>query len=196
MIPGWDRTFGMPGPLKLLHGAQSAPRDLFWVYAGALGFTLGFLIAFRDEAASLDALRLVVLVLAALDLAGGAIANLSPGTRDYWRSRPARLRMTFLAVHGVHAAAVAFVFPGSGPSALLAWAWMMGAGLLLTLASDPPRGAAPAMALALAGATAIHLVPGLSPAPGLLLAVFMVKLVFAFCAGVPGSTPHSGDHPG
>jgi hypothetical protein len=183
MTPWRDRALGMPAPLHLLHGDHATPRELAWVYMGALAFTGGFLVAFRQDTASLDPLRLGVLVLAALDLAGGAIANLSPGTRAYWRSRPASLRMTFLAVHGVHAAAVAFVFSGSGPAALLAWGWVLGAGAFLILSRGAARGDASAMALALAGVAAVHLAPGLSPAAGLLLAVLIIKLVFSFGAG-------------
>ena len=183
MTPWRDRALGMPAPLQLLHGDHATPRELAWVYMGALAFTGGFLVAFRQDTASLDPLRLGVLVLAALDLAGGAIANLSPGTRTYWRSRPASLRMTFLAVHGVHTAAVAFVFSGSGPAALLAWGWVLGAGAFFILSRGAARGDASAMALALAGAAAVHLAPGLSPAAGLLLAVLIIKLVFSFSSG-------------
>lgn len=178
-----DRRFEMPGPLRLLHGSHATPRELFWVYLGALAFTGSFLLAFRQDLASLDPLRLGVLVVAALDMAGGSIANLSPGTRAYWRSRPASLQMTFLAVHGVHAAAVAFVFPGSGPASLLAWGWVLGAGAFLILSRGAARGDASAMALAFPGVAAVHLAPGLSPAAGLLLAVLIIKLVFSFGAG-------------
>lgn len=191
MTPRQDREIGMPGPLRLLHGERAAPRELFWVYLGALAFTLVFLSAFRQQAALLDPVRLGVLVVATLDLAGGAIANLSPGTRAYWRSRPASLRMTFLAVHGIHAAAVAFVFPTSGPAALLAWGWMMGAGALLSLSRGSIRGDAPAMALALTGVAAVNLAPGLPPAAGVLLSIFLVKLVFSFGAGGPASRADS-----
>lgn len=187
MTPWRDRTLGMPGPLQLLHGDQATPRELAWVYMGALAFTGGFIVAYRQDAASLDPLRLGILVLAALDLAGGAIANLSLGTRAYWRARPASLRMTFLAVHGAHAAAVAFVFPGSGPAALLAWGWVVGAGAFLVLSRGRARGAASAMALTLAGVAVVHLTPDLSPAAGLLLAVLIIKLVFSFGAGGPAS---------
>lgn len=191
MTPWWDRAIGMPGPLQFLHGERATPRELSWVYLGALVFTGVFLFAFRREVESLDRLRLVVLVLAGLDLSGGAIANLSRGTRSYWRSRPSGLRLAFLAVHGLHAAALAFVFPGAAMGALLAWGWMMCAGGFLTLSRDPGRGEARAMALALTGAVLVNLSPGLPPAASLLLAVFLVKLVFSFGSAGPGSTRES-----
>ncbi|MFM8374503.1 MAG: hypothetical protein ACKN9P_00325 [Phenylobacterium sp.] len=180
--PWLDRTLEIPGPLKLLHGETAALRELAWVYLGALAFTGGALVAFREEALALDALRLGVLVIVTLDLAGGAIANLCPGTRAYWQARPPGLRLAFLAVHGLHALAIAFVFPASAGAAFLAWTWMMIAGACLTLSPRALRGEAPAMALALMGATAVHLSPGLAPFAGVLLTVFLVKLVFSFGA--------------
>jgi hypothetical protein len=75
--------------------------------------------------------------------------------------------------------------------ALLAWGWMMCAGGFLTLSRDPGRGEARAMALALTGAVLVNLTPGLPPAASLLLAVFLVKLVFSFGSAGPGSTRES-----
>lgn len=180
--PWLDRTLEIPGPLKLLFGETAAIRELAWVYLGALALTGGALVAFREEALALDALRLGVLVFVALDLAGGAIANLCHGTRAYWQARPPGLHLAFLAVHGLHALAVAFVFPASAGAAFLAWARMMIAGACLTLFPRALRGEAPAMALALMGAAAVHLSPGLSPFGDVLLTVFLVKLVFSFGA--------------
>lgn len=182
MTPWKDHALPIPWPLKLLHGDNATPRDLAWVYLGALAFTLAFFVAFRQTVIALDPLKIAVLAVVTLDLAGGALANLTPGTRGYWRSRPEALRLVFLAVHAVHAAAIAFVLPGSSAAALLAWGWVMGAGAVLVLFRGAAQGDAPAMALALSGAAAVQLAPGLSPAGALLLAVFLVKLVFSFGA--------------
>lgn len=180
----------MPGPLRLLYGESATVRDLAAVYLGAVVFTSVLFIAFREEVMALDPLRLSLMVLVALDLAGGAVANLSDGTRTYWRSRSAGFRLAFLAVHAVHAGALAFVFPGSESAAALAWCWVMGAGIVLTLSSRTFRGDAPAMALALAGIAIVSLAPGLSPPAGLLISVYLIKLVFSFGGG---STTHPSD---
>jgi len=186
-----ERQIAMPGPLRLLHGERATLRELAAVYVGALAFTLGLVIAFGEDVAGLEPLRLGLLVLVALDLAGGAVANLCDGTRAYWRSRPAGLRLAFLAVHAAHAAAIAFIFPGSASAALLAWGWVMGAGAILALSPRAFRGDATAMALALAGMVTVSLAPGLSPAAGLLLGVYLIKLVFSFGGG--STTRPSGD---
>jgi hypothetical protein len=47
------------------------------------------------------------------------------------------------------------------------------------------------MALALAGMVTVSLAPGLSPAAGLLLGVYLIKLVFSFGGG--STTRPSGD---
>ena len=186
-----ERPIGMPGPLRLLHGERATLRELASVYLGAMVFTSVFVIAFRKDLAALEPLKVGVLILVALDLAGGAVANLCDGTRAYWRSRPAGLRLAFLAVHAAHAAAIAFVLPGSAHAALLAWGWAMGAGIVLTLSPRTLRGEATAMALALAGMVTVSLAPGLSPAAGLLLSVYLIKLVFSFGGG--STTRPSGD---
>ena len=70
-----ERPIGMPGPLRLLHGERATLRELASVYLGAMVFTSVFVIAFREDLAALEPLKVGVLILVALDLAGGAVAT-------------------------------------------------------------------------------------------------------------------------
>lgn len=171
-IPSWFRP---------LHGYSATAGELALIYLTAVAFAASLLISIQDRLAELSVLQVTVLFLVSLDLAGGAVANLSQGTRAYWRSRNTSLRLLFLAVHGVHGIAIAFVFPEAVASVVVAYIWMVVAGffLILTRNTSVPL----ALALVVIGAAAIHLPQGLESATSLLLTVYLIKLVFSFSGG-------------
>ena len=171
----------IPSWLRLLHGYSATLGELLLVYSTAVVFASLVLISIQDRLAGLSALQVAILVMVSLDLAGGAIANLSHGTRTYWQSRNTNLRILFLAVHAIHGIGIAYVFPEAAAAVAVAYMWMVVAGsvLILTRKTSVPL----ALALVVIGAAAIHLPQGLELATSLLLSVFLVKLVFSFAAG-------------
>ena len=171
----------VPTILRPLHGESTTPGQLALVYLTAVAFASLVLISIQDRLAVLSELQVGVLVMVSLDLAGGAVANLSQGTRTYWRSRNTSLRLLFLAVHVVHGIAIAFVFPVAAASVIVAYIWMVVAGAVLILTRN--TSVALALALVVIGAAAIHLPQGLESATSLLLTVYLVKLVFSFSGG-------------
>jgi hypothetical protein len=171
-IPSWFRP---------LHGYSASAGELALVYLTAVAFASLVLISIQDRLAGLSVLQVTVLVLVSLDLAGGAVANLSQGTRAYWRSRNTSLRLLFLAVHVVHGIAIAFVFPEAAASVVVAYIWMVVAGSVLILTRN--TSVSLALAMVVIGVAVIHLPQGLESAAGLLLTVFLIKLVFSFSGG-------------
>jgi hypothetical protein len=171
-IPSWFRP---------LHGYSASAGKLALVYLTAVAFASLVLISIQDRLAGLSVLQVTVLVLVSLDLAGGAVANLSQGTRAYWRSRNTSLRLLFLAVHVVHGIAIAFVFPEAAASVVVAYIWMVVAGSVLILTRN--TSVSLALAMVVIGVAVIHLPQGLESAAGLLLTVFLIKLVFSFSGG-------------
>ena len=171
----------VPTIFRPLHGESTTPGELALVYLTAVAFASLVLISIQDRLAGLSVLQVTVLVLVSLDLAGGAVANLSQGTRAYWRSRNTSLRLLFLAVHVVHGIAIAFVFPEAAASVVVAYIWMVVAGSVLILTRN--TSVALALALVVIGVAVIHLPQGLESAAGLLLTVFLIKLVFSFSGG-------------
>jgi hypothetical protein len=167
--------------LRPLHGYSTTPGELLLIYSTAVAFAALVLISIQDRLAGLSALQVAILVMVSLDLAGGAIANLSNGTRTYWQSRNISLRLLFLAVHAIHGVGITFVFPQAAASVAVAYIWMVIAGsvLIVTRNTSVPL----ALALVLLGSAAIHLPQGLESATSLLLTVYLVKLVFCFCGG-------------
>ncbi len=177
----------VPTILRPLHGESTTPGELALVYLTAVAFLSLVLISIQDRLAGLSALQIAILVMVSLDLAGGAVANLCQGTRTYWRSRNTSLRLLFLAVHAIHGIGIAYVFPEAAAVAV-AYTWMVVAGSVLILTRN--TSVALALALVVIGAAAIHLPQGLESAVGLLLTVFLIKLVFSFSGGpaAPGQS--------
>ena len=170
-----------PSWLRPLHGYSTTRGELLLVYLTAVAFASLVLISIQDRLAGLSALQIAILVLVSLDLAGGAVANLCPGTRTYWRSRTVPMRLVFLAVHAIHLLGLAYVFPQAAASATLAYLWMLAGGTILILTGN--TSVPLALSLVLVGAAVIQLPQGLEPAASLLLSVFLVKLVFSFSGG-------------
>lgn len=171
----------VPTILRPLHGESTTPGQLALVYLTAVAFASLVLISIQDRLAVLSVLQVGVLVMVSLDLAGGAVANLSQGTRTYWRSRNTSLRLLFLAVHAIHGIGIAYVFPEAPAAVAVAYIWMVVAGSVLILTHN--TSAPLALALVVIGAAAIHLPQGLESATSLLLTVYLVKLVFSFSGG-------------
>ncbi len=176
-----ERRLRIPLWLREIHGYSATAGELVLVYLTALAFAASILISIQDRLAELSVLQVTVLVLVSLDLAGGAVANLSQGTRAYWQSRNTSLRLLFLAVHVVHGIGIAYVFPEAAAAVAVAYMWMVVAGSVLILT----RNASVALALALVviGVAVIHLPQGLESAVGLQLTVYLIKLVFSFSGG-------------
>ena len=174
--------------LRPLHGYSTTIGELLLVYSTAVAFASLVLISIPDKLAGLSALQIAILVMVSLDLAGGAVANLCPGTRTYWRSRTVPLRLFFLAVHAIHLLGLACVFPQAAASATLAYLWMLASGTILILTGN--TSVPLALSLVLVGAAVIQLPQGLEPAASLLLSVFLVKLVFGFSGGLKNRTEH------
>ena len=174
-------TLKVPSWLRPLHGYSTTPGELSLAYLTAGAFTSLVLISIQDRLAELSQFQATILVVVSLDLAGGAVANLSQGTRTFWRSRTVNLRLFFLAVHAIHLLGLAYVFPEAAASATLAYLWMLASGTIVILTGN--TSVPLALSLVLVGAAVIQLPQGLEPAASLLLTVYLVKLVFCFGGG-------------
>ena len=170
-----------PSWLRPLHGYSATQGELTIVYLTAVAFASLVLVSIQERSPGLVPLQVALLVLVSLDLAGGAVANLSKGTRAYWRSRSITLRLLFLAVHAFHAIGIAYVFPEAAAAVVVAYIWMVVTGSVLILTRN--TSVSLALALVVIGAAAIHLPQRLESAPSLLLTVFLIKLVFSFSGG-------------
>ncbi len=177
----------IPSPFVVLFGERTRRLDLAVVLVGALLATGALALSCRAALSQLSVGRLVLLLALALDLFGGALANLTPGTIAFWRARGGRWRAGFVLVHGGHVLALAWALPEAVIPIAVAWAWMLAASAVLALVG-PGR---LSMALALIGAALLSGLPGSSPLVCALLTVYLLKLVHAF-GGAHARAPARG----
>ncbi|MEL6538631.1 MAG: hypothetical protein AAFQ98_24645 [Bacteroidota bacterium] len=104
------KKIDIPVFLHELHGHRSSVFDLVLVYGMALAFAATLSILAGDIA--LQGYKRVLLVLLALDLAGGVVANFTEGTNAYYKSSPKR-RSRFMTLHVIQPAVLMLIFPES-----------------------------------------------------------------------------------
>lgn len=172
----------VPRWLHDLHGTHSTRRDLALVQGCAWGVTA--LVAALALAQGLPPWAVALLALLAVDIAGGVVSNVTPGTNAHYNASR-RARIVFLALHVLQPAALVWLFPG--------WAVPIAGVAALTLATAAgieARGrraaaAPPAVAAAVGLIALILLAPaGFGPAPfaglPLILVLYVLKVAVAF----------------
>lgn len=172
----------VPWWLHELHGTRSTRRDLALVQGCAWGVTA--LVAALALAEGLPLWAVALLALLVVDIAGGVVSNVTPGTNAHYNASR-RARVVFLALHVLQPAALIWMFPE--------WAAVIMAVTVLTLATGfgiEFRGrradAAPvAVASAVAVISLIVLAPAVvGPAPfiglPLILVLYVLKVAVAF----------------
>lgn len=190
----FSRALRIPAPLRELHGDDASLGELLLVYGGGAGVGGLVLLAGRAELDGLAWWRFALLILVTLDLAGGAIANLAPGTRAYWRGRGRAMRALFVAVHAAQPALLGLALGGPWPALAFLYAWLLGAAILLVPVRDPARPLA-AMGLSLAGMAALRFFFAPGPLVELLGTIYLIKLVYGFLGADQALAAQAGQSP-
>lgn len=98
----------IPKFLYEIHGKESSRFDLFITYFGALVVTV--LVVVFAWPTALSAIKKIVLVLLLLDIAGGVVANLTPGTKAFYANNPLK-RKIFIGLHVLQPLLLVWIFP-------------------------------------------------------------------------------------
>lgn len=180
--PDTSPLVAVPWWLHELHGTHSKRRDLALVQGCAWGVTA--LVAGLALAEGLALWAVVLLALLSVDIAGGVVSNVTPGTNAHYNASR-RARVIFLALHVLQPATLIWLFPG--------WAAPIAGVAALTLATafgieaGGRRAAAAPVAIAAAvGLVALVLLApaGFGPAPfiglPLILVLYVLKVAVAF----------------
>ncbi len=177
-----SRTIAVPRWLHELHGTRSTRRDLVSVQASAWGVTMPIVALALAEGLPVWAVAVVALLV--VDIAGGVVSNVTPGTNAHYNDSR-RARVVFLALHVVQPAALiwllpAWTLPTSGVAALTL-ATAAGIEFLGRRADAAPV----AFAAAVSILTLLALAPGfVGPAPflglPLILVLYVLKVAVAF----------------
>lgn len=102
----------LPKFLHELHGERSRVSTLVAVYLA--GLICAGVVAWQLALDGQPVWKTILGAFIFLDIGGGVVANLSSSTSRYYRERP-KLRLPFLALHVIHPAALALLFPSAMP---------------------------------------------------------------------------------
>lgn len=173
----------VPWWLHELHGTHSTRRDLALVQGCAWGVTA--LVAALAIAEGLSLWAVALLALLVVDIAGGVVSNVTPGTNAHYNASR-RARIVFLSLHVLQPAALVWLFPD--------WATPITGVAALTLATGfgiEARGrraaAAPVAVAAAVGLIALVLLApaAFGPAPFVGLPVILVLYVLKVAVAFP-----------
>jgi hypothetical protein len=107
-VPWFYKEIELPKFLHDLHGERARVSTLIATYLS--GLLCASVAAWQFALAGLPVWKIALGALIFLDIGGGVVANLSSSTSQYYRERP-KLRLPFLALHIIHPAALAMLFP-------------------------------------------------------------------------------------
>lgn len=159
-------------------GERQDPRMLGAIVGVGLAGTALLVLADLPTFEAVPAWQAVAATLLVLDILCGALANFSPGTNDYYATRP-RHRAVFLAIH-VHLVAVALLLDTALLPTVAVWVLTIAAAAVVTsLRTAAQQLQVAAAVVVAAGAT----VPVLFAGSTLMTAVallFVTKVVLAF----------------
>lgn len=103
-----NKKIKVPSLLHELHGENPTVLDLILTYSIALLVTsLIYLLSFNTD---LTALKIIILLILSLDLAGGVVSNFSNSTTEYYKKNK-NLRYVFIALHIIQPSILIWIFP-------------------------------------------------------------------------------------
>jgi hypothetical protein len=93
------KSINIPKHLQELHGKRASVVSLVLVYANALIFAI--VISYLIQPLDLAVWKSILLFIIVADIAGGAVANFTASTRQYYRENH-KLQIPFLLLHIIH----------------------------------------------------------------------------------------------
>ena len=93
------KNIKIPKYLQELHGKQASVVSLVLVYSNALFFAIA--ISYLIQPLDLAVWKSILLFIIVADIAGGAVANFTTSTREYYRENK-QLQVPFLLMHVIH----------------------------------------------------------------------------------------------
>ncbi|MHA7135363.1 hypothetical protein [Oerskovia turbata] len=184
----------IPSSFHEVLGERQDPRMLAAIGAVGLGGTALLVAADRAAFTAVPLWQAGLAVLLILDVICGALANFSPGTSDYYATRP-RHRAVFLAIH-VHLVAIALLLgTGLGP-AIGVWLVTIAAAAVVTTRRTTSTQLQTAAAVVVAAGVAAPVLFAGSTVMTAVSLLFVLKVVLAFAVdhygtgtAAPAATP-------
>ncbi len=124
------KNIAIPKVFQELHGEASPALNLVLVYTASLLFGVAVIFLLKDTGLTL--LKKILAALVFFDVAGGAVANFTTSTNQYYIKK-AKLRLPFLMMHIIHPAVLIWVFPASWLPLMLTGVLVLAGGLVIHL---------------------------------------------------------------
>lgn len=166
--------------LRMLFGAYTTRVDVLAILAGS--FTLSIFVLVQLTESMLSPWLIALLLLLALDLGGGVVANFTSGTKSYYAEKRSR-QFAFLAFHVLQPLIIAGIFPGVWSPVLIVAGLILLSSLLVVKLTDSHLQRVIAALLFLICATLISLLNFDGNTVRFLMLVFAAKLILAFSVG-------------
>ena len=170
-----------PALHDVLGTRQSVPA--LAAIAVAVGAVLVVFFSLQGPHTDVPIWRRMLALVFLLDIAAGAVANLTAGTNDHY-AQSARRRWLFIAVH-IHLPLFAVLLGLPLAPYVGVWAYVIAAAAGLNLAVRHPDQRVVAGAVMVIGLMALPLL-GLDPLGGVAAALFIVKVCYAFAVNHSG----------
>jgi len=172
-----DRKVKIPKALHELHGCEASIFDLWVNYITGISVTI--LILYLASRLDLSLIKMILLGILALDLAGGVVSNFTSGTSKYYAGNR-KLRIIFIAVHFVQPLLLSWIFPESAFSILAISSFSLLAAIVINNLSHYHLQKTLAPSLTVTGIILI-LMMGIDTLPLLIMMLlFVIKLALAF----------------
>ena len=172
------RTIRIPGFLHEIHGEEAPLFDVVAAWATALIAAGIVLLRPATRPAAIAWWEIAIATIIAADLAGGVVANFSPGTDRYYAARP-RLRIVFLLLHVIQPTLMYFVVGGPPETWIVIPAYTIVAALIVNALPDDRQiavaGFFTALGIFVCFAWFVIAPPALWFGP-----IFLIKLVLGF----------------
>ncbi|MEN7550793.1 hypothetical protein AAG747_22925 [Rapidithrix thailandica] len=167
----------IPAFLHEVHGKKASVMDLVLTYFTA--FALAVVSYLLMDNLELKSWETGILLLLAMDIGGGVVANFSRGTSTYYAESP-KARRTFVAMHLSQPALLAWVFPGSLVTIMSICAYTLITTSFVNMIRLQEKQRVFASFFLSLGLMLFFLLPTVQPIIYLILILYMVKLVMAF----------------
>jgi hypothetical protein len=177
----------IPKLLHELHGKQASVLSLVLVYATALFF--GCLVSIQIIPLALPAWKSILLFVIVADIAGGAIANFTTSTRQYYRENK-RLQLPFLLLHILHPVLLFWVVPQFITVSILMGALTFVSVIIIRLLAHNHELKVISVFLFVVNCAIILLIPCTFDYLKIIPILFFLKLIMGFAVGVFSDKKH------
>lgn len=175
------QSISIPKYLQELHGKQASVVSLVLLYATALFFAIA--ITNLIQQLDLAIWKSILLFIIVADIAGGAVANFTTSTRQYYRENR-QLQVPFLLMHLIHPALLLLLLPDFQLLFIYMWIFTFVTVTIIKLMGQRNYSKKIAIVLSIIGTVVTFLIPCSLDYLKIIPVLFFLKLIMGFAVGV------------